>query len=156
MNTYIHVPFSHCAISVTDWISIFEGPVCCLACDPSTASVILSGGADGRVCLWQWGDDDFLHAAASIAVSNIAVRSALFFSDQIAATLENHVILLSARRRNRRVFWPLEQIGRGHVHMPPAGGRILRATDLQPLPNTDGSTEVTLGNKLRWIDAPLI
>ena len=32
----------------------------CLATDPGGA-LLASGGADGRVCLWQWGADQFLH-----------------------------------------------------------------------------------------------
>ena len=37
-----------------------QGAVLCLATDPSGA-LLASGGADGRVCLWQWGADQFLH-----------------------------------------------------------------------------------------------
>ena len=42
-----------------------QGAVLCLATNPG-GGLLASGGADGRVCLWQWGADQFLHQGETL------------------------------------------------------------------------------------------
>ena len=38
--------------------------------------MIISGGTDGKVCIWQWGRDEFLHRAGEIYITNLPIQSA--------------------------------------------------------------------------------
>ena len=46
-----------------------------LSCNDK-GSLIISGGTDGKVCIWHWGRDEFLHRAGEIYITNLPIQSA--------------------------------------------------------------------------------
>ena len=40
--------------------SIFQGPITCVTSN-KIGNIIVSGGKDGKICMWQWGHDHFPH-----------------------------------------------------------------------------------------------
>ena len=53
----------------------FKACITTLACNEK-GNLIISGGTDGKVCIWHWGRDEFLHKAGEIYITNLSIQSA--------------------------------------------------------------------------------
>ena len=61
-----------------DYIFIYfhiQDCITSLSCNDK-GSLIISGGTDGKVCIWHWGRDEFLHRAGEIYITNLPIQSA--------------------------------------------------------------------------------
>ena len=47
--------------------------------------MIISGGTDGKVCIWQWGRDEFLHRAGELYITNLPIQSAKVMLDNFVS-----------------------------------------------------------------------
>ena len=53
-----------------------QGEVACLSCN-ADGSLLLSGGADGKISLWLWGDDQFLHQVRKLTYCSHAGKATI-------------------------------------------------------------------------------
>jgi len=67
-NTALCVNYRFCHCQIQDCITS-------LSCNDK-GSLIISGGTDGKVCIWHWGRDEFLHRAGEIYITNLPIQSA--------------------------------------------------------------------------------
>lgn len=70
-------------------------------------TLLVTGGQDGKVCLWQWGRDAFLHQVAEIYTTNLPVLSAKFtnaMDTAITIAVESYVINYKVIRKTSQQY----------------------------------------------------
>ncbi|TRY78561.1 hypothetical protein TCAL_06149 [Tigriopus californicus] len=100
-----------------------EGRINCIHPDEQW---LLSSGSDGRVAIWMWEADQFLHQIGSLFITNLPILSVYPCGpNELICTLDSYILSLHILRNpaNRRQC-SLRQNPRGHVKMEPSGGKV--------------------------------
>lgn len=101
----------------------FQGPINCIYPDEEW---LLSSGSDGRVAIWMWEADQFLHQIGSLFITNLPILSVFPCGrNELICTLDSYILSLHIQRNpaNRRQC-SLRQNPRGHVKLEGPGGKV--------------------------------
>ena len=124
-----------------------QSEVLCVSTN-AAGDLLCSGGRDGRVNVWVWGADQFLHQRASLFVTNLPILACAFLSaSEVAISLDLHIMGLRIARKDMQ-HYSLEQVGSKHYKMAAGNGNVGRPANLARLLRF-GSNEKTLYLGLR-------
>ena len=87
-----------------------------VTCLSSNGHLLASGGVDGRVCLWQWGRDEFLHQVGQIYMTNLPILTISFDTDEIIVSIDTYIMNLKVTKRTSQLYI-LEQQPQHHIRM---------------------------------------
>ena len=97
------------------FFTFLKGGVTCVTSNKS-GFLILSGGKDGKICIWQWAEDHFPHQVGYMYMTNLPVQSIISVKhdnanldpNEIYLLIGNYVINLRVWTRTSRLYM-LEQ-----------------------------------------------
>ena len=129
-----------------------KGGVTCVTSNKS-GYLILSGGKDGKICIWQWAEDHFPHQVGYMYLTNLPIQSissvqsnpAQLDPNEINLLVGNYIINLRVWTRTSRLYM-LEQQPAKNIRLQEDFGKLHCPNSMSML--SDSSTFLTLSNAL--------
>ena len=131
---------------------VFQGGVTCVTTNES-GYLILSGGKDGKICIWQWAEDHFPHQVGYLYLTNLPIQSIISVKhdnaqldpNEINLLIGNYILNLRVWTRTSRLYM-MEQQPSKNIKLQEDFGKLQCPNSMSLLP--DGFSFLTLSNAL--------
>ena len=136
---------------------MIQGGVTCVTSNKS-GFLIISGGKDGKICIWQWAEDHFPHQVGYMYMTNLPVQSIISVKhdnasldpNEIYLLIGNYLINLRVWTRTSRLYM-LEQQPSKNIKLKEDFGKLQCPNSMVLLP--ESSSFLTLSNALGVLNA---